>query len=76
MDFNGIQKKYRESYKYMECLVEFDTWDKTIYPDTYIEIEVADRNNIKNILKSLNIPEKNATSKSLRQIIADKKQLN
>ena len=76
LNFTGIQKKYRESYKYMGCLVEFDTWDKNIYPDTYIEIEVIDGNNIYDILKSLDIPEKNATSKSLHEIIADKKAAN
>lgn len=65
---NCLVKKYRESYKLLNALIEIDIWDKETFPEPYIEIEGASEEKIKEILSILEIPFDKATSKSLDEI--------
>jgi adenylate cyclase class 2 len=62
------ENKYRESYKFNDTLIEFDTWDKSVFPHPYIEIESKYEGKIFETLKLLGIPEEKTTSKNLKQL--------
>lgn len=68
LEFHSKEDKYRESYEYMETLIEFDIWDKRVFPDPYMEIEAENEKQIYNVLSALDIPEYKATSKSLTEV--------
>lgn len=65
------ENKKRESYKLNNTLIEFDTWDKSIFPDTYIEIEAENEKDLLSTLSLLNINKENVTSKGLLEIKKD-----
>lgn len=71
IQFSECRGKYRESYSFNGALVEFDTWDKETFPDTYIEIEAPDISVIKEVCRLLNISEEKVTSRSLSEIKKD-----
>lgn len=60
--------KYRESYAYKGARLDFDTWDKDTYPEPILEIEVESNEMLQEIIQSLNLPEKNLTTKSIAEL--------
>lgn len=69
---NYIGYKERISYKYDDILFEIDSWDKDTYPDTYMEIEIQDKNDLDKAIKLLNLDENNITTKSITELRRDK----
>ncbi|MCX7695552.1 MAG: CYTH domain-containing protein [Caloramator sp.] len=65
------EDKHRESYLLNGVLVEFDTWDKEVFPIPYIEIESPSTEDLENILNILDIPKDKITSKGLLEIKRD-----
>jgi adenylate cyclase, class 2 len=62
-------KKYRESYKYKNSLVEIDINDKKFCPFPYIEIESQDEYEIKEIVELLGYTMEDTTSKTIYEIL-------
>jgi adenylate cyclase, class 2 len=62
-------KKYRESYKYKNSLVEIDINDENFCPFPYIEIESNDEGEIKEIVELLGYTMKDTTSKTIYEIL-------
>lgn len=65
-------KKYRESYKYKNTLIEIDINDKSFCPFPYIEIESSDENEIMDVVKLLGYTMKDTTSKTIHEILNDR----
>lgn len=65
-------KKQRISYIYEGILFEIDEWDKDIYPQPYLEIEVIKENDLERAIELLNIDRKNITAKSIDELIKEK----
>lgn len=65
-------KKYRESYKYKNTLVEIDINDKSFCPFPYIEIETYDDKELEEIVVLLGYTMKDTTSKTIFQILEEK----
>lgn len=65
-------KKYRESYKIKNVLVEIDVNDKSFYPNPYIEIEGEDQKEIEEVVNLLGYTMDDTTSKSIFDILRDK----
>lgn len=65
------EDKYRESYILEDVLIEFDTWDKSVFPYPYIEIEAPNIEALERITGLLEIPKENITSKGLLEIKRD-----
>lgn len=66
------ENKLRESYLIGNTLIEFDTWDKDVFPYPYIEIEAQCEKDIFDLLDKLKIDKSLATSKSLEEIKKEK----
>ncbi|OPX48900.1 class IV adenylate cyclase [Clostridium thermobutyricum] len=64
-------KKYRESYKLENGLVEIDINDKAFCPFPYIEIETDSEENLETIVSLLGYSMKDTTSKTIYQIIKE-----
>lgn len=62
-------KKYRESYKLLDGLVEIDINDKDFCPFPYIEIETSSEEALDNMLKLLGYSMKDTTSKTIYELI-------
>lgn len=62
-------KKYRESYKVLDGLVEIDINDKEFCPFPYIEIETSSEESLKNILDLIGYTMEDTTSKTIYQLI-------
>ena len=62
-------KKYRESYKLLDGLVEIDINDKDFCPFPYIEIETSSEESLDNMLKLLGYSMKDTTSKTIYELI-------
>lgn len=65
-------KKYRESYKYKNSLIEIDINDISFCPFPYIEIETAYEDELKEIVKMLGYSMKDTTSKTIYEILEEK----
>jgi len=65
-------KKYRESYKYKNTLVEIDINDKSFCPFPYIEIETADEEELKEVVHLLGYTLEDTTSKTIYELLKDK----
>jgi len=65
-------KKYRESYKYKNTLVEIDINDKSFCPFPYIEIESDDESQIEEVVTLLGYSLKDTTSKTIYEILKSK----
>ena len=65
-------KKYRESYKYKNTLVEIDINDKSFCPFPYIEIETADEEELKEVVHLLGYTLEDTTSKTIYELLEDK----
>lgn len=65
-------KKYRESYKYKNSLIEIDINDKSFCPFPYIEIETSSDKELEEIVLLLGYTIKNTTSKTIFEILKEK----
>lgn len=65
-------KKYRESYKYKNTLVEIDINEKDFCPFPYIEIETSDERELQEIVELLGYTMKDTTSKTIYELIGEK----
>ncbi|NFF60959.1 CYTH domain-containing protein [Clostridium botulinum] len=66
-------KKYRESYKYKNTLIEIDINEKSFCPFPYIEIETSIEEELKEIVTLLGYTMEDTTSKTIYQIIEERK---
>lgn len=64
-------KKYRESYKYKNSLIEIDINDKSFCPFPYIEIETNNDKELEEIVSLLGYTLKDTTSKTIYEILKD-----
>lgn len=62
-------KKYRESYKYKNSLIEIDINEKSFCPFPYIEIESPDEEELKDIVHKLGYTIEDTTSKNIYELI-------
>jgi adenylate cyclase class 2 len=62
-------KKYRESYKYKNSLVEIDINDKSFCPFPYIEIETSHEDELLEIIEYLGYSLEDTTSKTIYELI-------
>lgn len=65
-------KKYRESYKYKNSLIEIDINDEDFCPFPYIEIETNSEEELQEILNILGYTLEDTTSKTIYEILNDK----
>lgn len=65
-------KKYRESYKYKNTLVEIDINDPSFCPFPYIEIETSSEQELEEVVKLLGYTMEDTTSKTIYEILNDK----
>lgn len=68
-------KKYRESYRYKNTLIEIDINDKDFCPFPYIELEGENEEEILHIVELLGYTKEDTTSKTIYEILNDKKLL-
>lgn len=62
-------KKYRESYKYKDSLIEIDINDPSFCPFPYIEIESPNEDELKEIVEILGYTMDDTTSKTIYELI-------
>lgn len=65
-------KKYRESYKIYDSLVEIDINDKSFCPFPYLEIETDSEEKLEKIVKLLGYTLDDTTSKTIYDILAER----
>lgn len=65
-------KKYRESYKYKNSLIEIDINDRSFCPFPYIEIEAANEDELKEIVILLGYTLADTTAKTIYEILNEK----
>lgn len=61
--------KYRVSYRYKNARFDFDTHENSVLPYPYLEIEVKNEKDLKDILEELQIDEKYVSRLSIKQLI-------
>jgi adenylate cyclase class 2 len=69
-------KKYRESYKLNDCLIEIDINDKSFCPFPYLEIETTSEENLEKIVKLLGYTLDDTTSQTIYDILSERGLLN
>ncbi|MDT8718534.1 CYTH domain-containing protein [Clostridium sp. 19966] len=65
-------KKYRESYKYKNSLVEIDINDKDFCPFPYIEIETNQEEELLELVELLGYTLEDTTSKTIYEILKER----
>ena len=65
-------KKYRESYKYKNTLIEIDINDPSFCPFPYVEIETSSEEDLNEVLNLLGYSMKDTTSKTIYDILKEK----
>ena len=65
-------KKYRESYKIKDSLVEIDINDKSFCPFPYLEIETSSEKSLKEILVLLGYTIEDTTSKTIYELLEER----
>ena len=65
-------KKYRESYKIEDSLVEIDINDKSFCPFPYLEIETYSEDKLKEILNILGYTIEDTTSKTIYELLEER----
>ncbi|MGL4739327.1 MAG: class IV adenylate cyclase [Sarcina sp.] len=65
-------KKYRESYKYKNSLIEIDINDESFCPFPYIEIETTSEAELNEVLTLLGYTLEDTTSKTIYQILEER----
>ena len=75
LGYKVISEGYKErtSYELGNARFDLDTWDKDTYPYPYMEIEVKHEDELKEIIRLLDIPKENI---SLKSIVELKKEIN
>jgi adenylate cyclase class 2 len=68
LSFHKQRNKYRESYMLNDTLIEIDIWDKSEFPEPYIELEAVSENKIYETMSLLDLAPERATSKLSEQI--------
>ena len=66
-------RKFRESYKLEDALIEIDINDKNFCPFPYIEIETDSEEKLEKIVKLLGYTMEDTTSKTIYQLIEENK---
>lgn len=69
-------KKYRESYKYKNTLVEIDINEKSFCPFPYIELETNDDTELKEVVELLGYKLEDTTSKTIFEILKEGKHIS
>lgn len=64
-------KKYRESYKYKNTLIEIDINEKSFCPFPYIEFETSDDTELEEIINLLGYTMNDTTSKTIYEILEE-----
>jgi len=67
-------KKYRESYRYKNTLIEIDINEKEFCPFPYIEIESGDEDEIIEVVTMLGYTLEDTTAKSIYEILKSKQE--
>lgn len=62
-------KKYRESYKYKNTLIEIDINDESFCPFPYLEIETNNEEELKEVVTLLGYTMEDTTSKTIYEIL-------
>lgn len=62
-------KKYRESYKYKNTLIEIDINEKSFCPFPYIEVESLDEKELEEVVIKLGYSMEDTTSKNIYELI-------
>lgn len=65
-------KKYRESYKIKDSLIEIDINDKNFCPFPYLEIETFSEERLKEILNILGYTIEDTTSKTIYELLEER----
>lgn len=65
-------KKYRESYKYKNTLIEIDINEPSFCPFPYVEIETSSEEELNEVLNLLGYSMKDTTSKTIYEILKEK----
>ena len=65
-------KKYRESYKINDSLIEIDINDKNFCPFPYLEIETSSEEKLKEVLELLGYTIEDTTSKTIYELLEEK----
>jgi len=68
-------KKYRESYRYKNTLIEIDINEKAFCPFPYIEIESENESEILEVVKLLGYNLEDTTSKTIYEILKSRNNL-
>jgi adenylate cyclase class 2 len=68
-------KKYRESYRYKNTLIEIDINEKQFCPFPYIEIEGEDETEMQEVIALLGYTLKDTTSKTIYEILNSRKNI-
>ncbi|OFI05093.1 CYTH domain protein [Clostridium acetireducens DSM 10703] len=69
-------KKYRESYKYKNTLIEIDINEKSFFPFPYIEIESSDEKELEEVVILLGYTLKDTNPKTIHDILKEINQNN
>ncbi|WP_297419899.1 CYTH domain-containing protein [Clostridium sp.] len=69
-------KKYRESYRLYDCLIEIDINDKSFCPFPYLEIETSSEEKLKEIVELLGYTLEDTTSQTIYDILSERGLLN
>ena len=69
-------KKYRESYKFNDCLIEIDINDKSFCPFPYLEIETSSEEKLESVVKLLGYTLDDTTSETIYEILEKRGILN
>lgn len=65
-------KKYRESYKYKNTLIEIDINDKSFCPFPYIELETTFEEELEEVVSLLGYAMSDTTSKTIFEILGER----
>lgn len=65
-------RKYRESYKYKNTLIEIDINEKSFCPFPYIEIETPYEDELKEVVELLGYKMEDTTSKNIFEILSER----
>lgn len=69
-------KKYRESYKLQDCLIEIDINDKSFCPFPYLEIETTSEERLEKVVKLLGYTLEDTTSETIYDILSKRGLIN
>lgn len=64
----SVGHKERTSYELKGARIDLDIWDKETYPHPYLEIEVEDEFELKEIIDLLEIPREKVSTKSIVEL--------